>query len=193
MAEHNLQRQASGLTVSSEIFLTASQRTLGREINLTALNAKSDPSPELIAEFDRLFGKESPEALEWAFKAWRDQSPFFPPICEIRKLVREFQHGEREQRQLRAQMDERFLLEEARKRGELLEFGEVVQQLKDFVSKMPEPEHAKREKRFQQKMASVTQIVPSLNLSADQIATRRDKERAECEQYRSHADNEFEL
>ena len=90
-------------------------------------------------------------------------------------------------------MDQKFLLEEGRKRGEVQEFGEIVRKMKDIASKMPEPEHMKRWSRFKQQMASITQIVPEIELSEDQIRARREKERAECEQYRSHADNEFEM
>ncbi len=95
MEDDKLRLRQTALTVSSGISLTASQRMLGHQINLTALNAKSDPAPELIAEFDRKFSRESPEALAWAFDAWRERSPFFPAVSEIRGLLRDWRRGER--------------------------------------------------------------------------------------------------
>ncbi len=59
--------------------------------------------------------------------------------------------------------------------------------------KMPEPDYVKRMALFKQKMLNIAQIVPALNLSEDQIQARRERERAECEKYRTHADNEFNL
>lgn len=169
---------------------------LGVQMHLTALNAKSEPESELVAEFDRRFGKESPEAIEWAFQAWREKSPFFPAASDIAALVREFRRGQREQMQLKAQMDEKFLLEERRRQGQVPDFRDVVKQLREVAEVLPEPWHLTRWEQSKQRvkgaeMKSVAQIIPELHLSAEQIAARRDRERAECERYRSHANNEF--
>ncbi len=189
MEEDRLQLRQGGLAVSNGIFLTASQRTLGHQINLTALNAKTDPEPELIAEFDRKFSNESPEALIWIFRTWRDQSRFFPAISDIRKLLADWKRGERERLELESRLEEKFLLEERRKQGQVPDFQEVVKQLRDVVERMPPPEHQLREMRYKQKMASISKIVPALGLTEEQIAARREKERNECEKYR--ANNEF--
>jgi hypothetical protein len=150
-----------------------------------------DEEGVLAGEFDRIFSRESPEAIQWAFQVWRDKSPFFPAVSEIRKLVLEFRRGQREQERLRAELDEKFLLEERRRQGQVPDYQEVVKQLRDVVEKMPEPE--KRKPQMSTKMRGLMEIVPTLHLSEDQIAVRREKERAECERYRSHANNEFNL
>jgi hypothetical protein len=188
MAEQNLQRRQNGLSVASGTSLTASQQTLAVQMHLTALNAKSEPESELVAEFDRIFGKESPDAMEWAFRVWRERSPFFPAVSEIRKLVIEFHRGQREQAELKAKLDEKFLLEERRRQGQVPDFQDVAKQLREAVEKKGEPEHLKRVLQFRQKMQGVGQIVQTLHLTEEQIAARREKERAECEKYRTHAD-----
>jgi hypothetical protein len=164
---------------------------LAVQMHLTNLNAKSEMPAELIAEFDRCFSNEPVPALKWAFRVWRDQSSFHPGIADIRKLLKEWRRGERERLELEARMDERFLLEEGRRQGQVLSFGEVVRQVQEAVKKMPQPEHEKKEERFAQKMASISQIIPTLNLSEEQIAARRARERNECEKYRSYSSNEF--
>ncbi len=63
------------------------------EINLTALNSKSEPERELVAEFARVFDQESPEAIEWAFREWRLQSTFFPSISAIAELISRWHGG----------------------------------------------------------------------------------------------------
>lgn len=165
---------------------------LGHQINLTALNAKSDPAPELVAEFDRKFSRESPEALAWAFDVWRDQSPFFPSIAEIRKLLMDWRRGQREQMELKTKLDEEFLLEERRRQGQVPDFPQVLQQLKAVVDAV-QPEHMEREKQFRQRMLRAAQIVPTLDLTEEQIRARREKEKAEIARYREHSNNEFEL
>jgi len=86
--DDKLVRRQQGLSAPSKTSLTVSQQKLAVEINLTAQNSKAEPQPELVAEFSRVFQDETPEMLEWAFRAHRDRSPFFPAICEIRHLIR---------------------------------------------------------------------------------------------------------
>jgi hypothetical protein len=55
----------------------------------------------------------------------------------------------------------------------------------------------KKEAEYKQRMRRGTgmqglcQIIPTLQLTEEQISARRDKERAECERYREHASNDF--
>lgn len=159
-------------------------------MHLTALNAKSEPESELVAEFDRVFSRESPEAIQWAFQVWREQSPFFPAVSEIRKLVIDWHRGQREQAALRAQLDERFLLQEGRKRGEVLAFDEIVKQLKQ-VADEARPESEERERQFRHRMLKAAMALPTIQLTEDQIRARREKELQEIRRYREHSDNEF--
>lgn len=157
---------------------------LGVQMHLTALNAKSEPEKELVSEFDRVFSRESPEAIRWAFEVWRDRSPFFPAVCEIRALVIEFKRRQREQSELNARLDDRFLLEERRKQGQVPDFPAVLQQLREAVDAKGEPEFMKRHRQFKQQMERLSIAVGTLGLSEEQIRARREKELAEIARYR---------
>src|SRR5689334_17679298 len=102
MADDRIQRRQNGLSVASGTSLTASSQMLGVQMHLTALNAKSEPEAELVSEFDRIFSRESPDAIQWAFQTWREKSPFFPAVSEMIALVKEFKRGQREQAELKA-------------------------------------------------------------------------------------------
>lgn len=148
----------------------------------------------LSSEFDAVFSREAPEAIEWAFRVWRDRSPFFPPISEIRKLVLEFKRGQRERMELEAKLSEQFLLEEGRRQGQVPDYGEVVNQLRAIVENA-KPDHLDRWKRFRERLAMkrIASVAATLDLTEEQIRERRNRERAEIERYREHSDNEFEL
>jgi hypothetical protein len=161
---------------------------LVKQIFLTRLNSKSEPADDLEAEILRKFHREDPEAIEWVFDAWREQSPFFPSISDIRKLLFDYRRGVREQEELKARMDEKLLLEERRQQGQVVEYGEVLKQLREIAAKVPEL--PVRKPQMSSRMIGLMQIAPTLNLSEDQIRARRERERAECERYRSHAENE---
>lgn len=137
-----------------------------------------------MAEFDREFSSEPPEALEWAFKAWRRDSPFFPAISEICKLLAGWHREKREAVEADKRRAEREAIEQARKEGKLLDFVDVVQQVKQVLEATPEPEHMKRLREFRQRLERASLAVGTLHLSEDQIAARREKEREECERYR---------
>lgn len=154
---------------------------LGRQINLTALNAKSDPAPELVAEFDRRFSGESPAALEWAFVAWRDESRFFPAVADIRRLLNLWRRAERERLELESRLSEKFLLEERRKQGLVPDFNQVVTELRR-IAKEVKPECMEKEQQFQTKlMRRAISAIPTVALSEEQIRARREKERAEIQ------------
>lgn len=61
--------------------------SLLRQIHITRQNACSQPDVWLDEEFLRVFANEPIEAVEFAFRCWRDQSPYFPKISEIRELI----------------------------------------------------------------------------------------------------------
>lgn len=150
------------------------------------MNAKMTLDEEglLTAEFDRRFCQETPEAIEWAFEAWREKSPFFPAVSDIIGLLKDFKRGQREQEELKARLDEKFLLEERRKQGQVPDFVDVLKQLK-AVAEKAEPEHMQRMRKFDEKldMKRVSLSAATLGLSPEQIQARRDKERAEIRRY----------
>jgi hypothetical protein len=166
-------------------------------MHLTALNAKSEPESELVAEFDRRFKNESPEALQWAFVAWRDRSPFFPAISDISKLLREYRKAEMERMELEAHIEEKVLLEERRRQGQVPNFREVLKELRSIAENTPESEGQKRWREFNERMRTTvrpTDMQPAsvalgtLHLTDEQIRARREKEQREIKQYEAIED-----
>lgn len=107
----------------------------------------------LTAEFDRVFSRESPEAIQWAFQVWREASPFFPAISDVGKLLKEWHRKDQERAEAAAKREEKARIEEARERGELTDFADVVKQMREILNSQPEPEHMKREREFRERMA----------------------------------------
>jgi len=93
--KQGLRLQNNVLSGAEETFLTESQKQLAVQMHLTALNAKLEPESELAQEFARVFGAEPAEAIEWVFQEWRLQSPFFPAIADIVRLISRW-HGKAE-------------------------------------------------------------------------------------------------
>jgi hypothetical protein len=164
--------------------LTDSQRTLAVEIHLSTLDSKSEPPSELVAEFARNFEEEQSATIQWAFREHRLESKFFPSISEIRALVdrrrRELWEAAEDARKCQEKADE----EKARAEGKLVDIVDVKQAIADTVKRFPEPEHIQRLHRAQEAEAPVT---PPLELTQDEIAARREQERAEIAQYKREA------
>lgn len=173
----NLVPQRSDLSVANKISLTVSQQTLAVQMHLTSLNAKSEPESELVAEFDRSFSSEPTEALEWAFKAWRDKSQFFPAISDIRQLLKDWHRGEREQQAIRDSLRDRMATEEARAAGMVPDLKDVVEQLRE-IAKMPEPVFMQRQRKFEQRAATVNYATPAIVMTPEQIMKRVEWERS---------------
>lgn len=161
------------------------------QLQLTADNAKATPSSELVGEFTRVFAKESPEALRWAFEAWRLKSGFFPAISDIRELVAEWKRGEREQQEIRERLREKIEIGEAEKAGLLVPFDEIKAQLAAIAEhcRMPEPARTSKIKLLMQ-ARGLAGTPPALKLTPEQIEARRPQERAEIERYRRAVDGE---
>lgn len=155
------------------------------QMHLTALNAKSEPETELDREFMRVFANELPQAIQWAFEAWRDQSPFFPAVSDIRKLLRNWHRGVREREELERRLEEKFLLDERRRQGQVPDFAEAVKLLQEVCTGQ-ESEPTKRERAFRDRMGMkrISLATATLALSDDEIRARRQKELAEIRQYR---------
>lgn len=165
---------------------------LATEMYRTAANAKIPLDPLLASEFDRLFGSEPIEALRWAWGVWRARSPYFPAICDIVSLLRDFHRSERGREEEAAKREERRLLEDARKKGLVPEFADTVRELKAVLSAVgEEPEHVARMRRFKERIARAAAAVGTLDLSDEQIQSRRQRERAEIARYSRHSDDDF--
>jgi hypothetical protein len=182
MADDQLQRRRNDLSVASGTSLTASSQTLAVQMHLTALNAKSEPPEELAAEFARRFSAESSACLEWAFNTHRDKSNFFPTIAEMLALVKEWKRGKREQEELRQRLQDKLSLEEARTAGLLAspeDMSEMVDRL-NKIAQMPEPEHVKRQRRYEERMASPRVAAPCLVVPPELLAESRQHKRCGC-------------
>jgi hypothetical protein len=119
---------------------------------LTAANSKATVDSLLAAEFDRVFSDEPAQAIEWAFRKWREQCNFFPTIYDIRVQIERWQRNQREKADTDSARREREAIEQARKEGKLLEFGYIVKQMREILNSQPEPEHVKREREFRLRM-----------------------------------------
>src|SRR4051812_27527174 len=130
MEENNkLTRQSRELSRTEASSLTLQERVLLLEMDLTATNAKVVLEPHLSSEFLRVLSSFPAEAIQAAFRGWRDVSPFFPSISDIRQLA---SHWVRRQAEIRADQEQaqrRREMEEARERGELVDFADIKKEL----------------------------------------------------------------
>jgi hypothetical protein len=94
-------------------------------MDITAANAKIELTPELSREWLRVLSKHPLEAIEEAFRSWRDRSSFFPAISEIQDLIRVWDASKREEQEAKEHEQERIRTEQARGRGDLIEFADL--------------------------------------------------------------------
>lgn len=175
--------------VPTQSMLTTLQ-LLAKQLYISGVNAAGAPGiePEIHNEFTREFWSADPEALEYAFRTFRGKCSFVPTIAEIRALVGEWEFNQREARKEQARQAEKAATEEGRKQGKVPELREVLAQLGELAGKMKIPEH---ERKLQESRAqtpsrfSIPTIAP--RMTAEQIAARREKERAEIERYKQQA------
>lgn len=107
------------------------------ELDLCAADAKCEPDEHLSHEFLREFAKEKPEVLQWAFRAHRRQSRFFPCIAEIHALVARRRYELWEEAESERRRIEKLELEKARALGQLVDFADLKAKLAAVVKKMP--------------------------------------------------------
>lgn len=112
---------------------------LAVELHLTALNSKAEPDESLTKEFSRMLASEPHEAIQWAFREWRDHSPYFPAVSEIKTLVTRWHQARYHETEERRRKRERKELDAARGRGELLEFADLKKQLADVAAQKTMP------------------------------------------------------
>jgi hypothetical protein len=83
-------KQSIGSIQTAQPSLTVSQKSLARELDLTAANSKCALTEVLTDELFRLYSQRTPEAIEWVFRTHRDRSSFWPSISELNALFGEF-------------------------------------------------------------------------------------------------------
>jgi hypothetical protein len=148
-------------------------------MHLCALNSKSEPESELVAEFSRVFSATAPEVLQWAFREHRERSAYFPTISELRGLACEYRVKERQKREVEEVEAERRRIAEAREHGELVDFTDIKKELLSIAAFPAEPnEHQRRQQAAINRLRRV-EMPPALQLTPAQIEARRDKEREE--------------
>jgi len=156
-------------------------------MKLTAANSKTKPEEDLLGEFWRLFEKEQPEATAWAWESWRGKSSYWPSIFEIGTLYKDWHRGQREQAELKARQEEKRLLDEGRKRGELVGFPTVLEQLKSAaLEKLQTGKRLRDERLAADNMRPVASALETLHLTEEQIQARRENLRAAEKKAREH-------
>ncbi len=119
------------------------------------------------------------EAVESAFRAWRDVSPFFPAISDIRELAALWVRRRNEEIEAERRELERRTIHVARERGELVNFTDIVKELEAQIGKIPEPPHIRRVRKMREQVTAST--APALHLTREQIEARRETEQAEIQ------------
>jgi hypothetical protein len=102
-----------------------------KQIDATAQNAKTELNSALSEEWMQEFEKHPPEAIEWAFRTWRHDSPFMPAISDIAQLL-----GMWHQRKREAAEDEQRRKD--REQGELVTWPQVLERFSEITSKTSE-------------------------------------------------------
>ena len=127
---------------------------------------------ELLVEFRRALENYPAEAIETAFRVWRDQSPFFPTIFDIRELCLAWGRRRAEEQPEGLRQEEREREAQARARGELVDFADIKRQLADIAEKhaIATPIRACRPPSSLHKMPEPVPFTP------EQIKERRAKE-----------------
>jgi hypothetical protein len=128
-------RQSSALSQTEASSLTLRETVLLSELDLTATNAKTVIEPRIGKEFLRALADLPAEAIEAGFRAWRDESPFFPAISDIRQHALLWLRRHREEQAEEAQARRRQEEAEARERGELIQWPDVLKKFNDIVSR----------------------------------------------------------
>jgi hypothetical protein len=183
MPDNNKPQRKDELSAASDQSLKLSQKVIAVQVHLTTLNSKSEPDSELTREFLRVFWNEPPSALEWAFRKWREESPYFPAISELRKLLDGWHRNQREQEEGEALRREKEAVEQARSEGNVVEFANLVKDLREILDAQGEPEHERRLREFNERMLHAGLATVTLHLTPDEIAARREKELEEIRKY----------
>lgn len=176
-----LVRSNTGLAGTVRSLLTLQEQSLLSELDLTATNCKTILEPRLSAEFLRALSEFPPGAVEAAFRGWRDVSPYFPTISDIRELCVVWCREKRARDEAARQAEERKTANDGRARGELIDFADIQRQLARVAEgcAIPEPEKRRREWVSDHPQGGP----PALQLTQEQIEARKAAELAEIKRY----------
>jgi len=158
-----------------------SELTLVNELDLTATNCKTILEPRLSAEFLRALSEFSAEAVESAFRGWRDVSPYFPAISDIRELCVVWCREKNAQEEAVRRAEEKKAMDEGRACGELIDFADIQRQLARVADGCAIPEPEKRRRQWNRERPQGAP--PALHLTREQIEARKAAELAEIKRY----------
>jgi len=74
------------------------------------------------------FEKQPPEAIEWAFRTWRHNSPFMPAISDIAELLASWHQRQREAAEAQQRREDR-------EGGELVTWPQVLERFAEISGK----------------------------------------------------------
>lgn len=179
--KENLVPSKSGLAATGWSLAKPSEITLLNELDLTATNSKTVMEPRLSVEFLRALEKFPLECIEAAFRGWRDVSPYFPAISDIKELCQTWTRLQREETERLAREAERDKLEEKRAAGELVDFVDIKTELLKIAQFPAEPTPRQVKQRAAIERLKRAEVSPALQLTKEQIAARREAEQAEIQ------------
>jgi hypothetical protein len=134
MDDKLVRRQADHSALST-LSLTPSENALAREIHITRVNAKAEPDEFMDQELVRVLSGQPVEAIEWAFRTWRDGSPFVPAICEINELIQSWHRQKRQLEEEDKARLEKLATSAARERGEVVTWPQVLERFAEMTGK----------------------------------------------------------
>ena len=175
-SKHELVGTVKSLAKLSELMLVS-------ELDLTATNSKTVLEPRLSGEFLRVLSEFPAEAVEAAFRGWRDVSPFFPAVSDIRGLCEAWVRRKRELDEEIAKTAEQIKVEAAREAGELVDFADIKRELLAIAQFPTAPtERQERQKAAIERLRR-SDAPPALQLTKEQIEARREQELEEIRRY----------
>lgn len=136
---------------------------------------------ELTAEFDRVFSGQPAEALDYAFASWREVSQFIPTIADIRGLLKDWHRNKTELKSKTEQRAEKERLETGRATGEVVDLVDLKAELAHMCQMPIAPTAHQQKLKAAMERARRTNFIPPIQLTPEQIESRREREREECE------------
>jgi len=88
-----------------------------------------------MGEFSKKFAGAPAEAIAYAFDKWRDSSPFFPAISDIRELIAEWRVQQGEAAASKRIAEEMRQEREAREKGETVGYADVLRKFGEIVNR----------------------------------------------------------
>lgn len=182
-----LVRSNSALAGTGKSFLTLQERSLLSELDLTATNSKTVLEPRLGAEFVRALVEFPAEAIEAAFRGWRDVSPYFPAISQIRELAQAWVKRQKEIADDNAALAEKQKIDTARQNGQLVDFADIKTELLSIAQFPVKTTERQRKQKVAIERLRRAEMPRAVQLTKQQIEDRRAAEQEEIRRYESNA------